>query len=260
MVEADEKLGGAAIQHREVEGHESTLFRSYFKTVKYLQGGAESGFNHVEPSVDEPHLYKIKGTDKSMSLTQVKLSKSSLNDGDSFLLFANNEKVWVWHGRSANPDEKARTNSLGENMCSRGTVVTLEPGQDEDEAFWTYLGSGSIGPAAGDDDTVVEFTPLLFKLSDEPAAQVAKGEPVKFGFGKAHAKIPKSTLSSSDVFLLDAGWEIFVWIGGDAALKEKVSAVAWADAYCHGDSRTADLPLSLVKAGYEPSDFSAHFF
>jgi gelsolin len=262
MVEADEKIGGAAVQHRETEGHESQLFTSYFgKNLKYLSGGADSGFTHVEPTVDEPHLYMVKGTDKSMSLTQVPLNKSSLNDGDSFVLFANNEKVWVWHGSAANPDEKARANTLGENMCSRGTVVTLEHGtNDDDEAFWTYLGtSGTIGAAAGGDETVQEFTPLLFKLGNEPAEQVAKGEPVKFGFGKSHSKIDKSALSSSDVFLLDAGWEIFVWIGPDAALKEKTSAVAWADKYCLGDSRTADLPLSLVKAGYEPSDFSAHF-
>lgn len=261
MVEADEKIGGAAIQHRETQGHESPLFTSYFGTLKYLSGGAASGFTHVEPTVDEPHLYRIKGTEKAMALTQVPVAKSSLNDGDSFLLFANNEKVWVWHGSAANPDEKARANSLGENMCTRGTVVTLDPEHgDTDEAFWAYLGtSGEIGPEQDDDDTVDEFTPLLFKLSPEPAEQVAQGEPVKFGFGRTQSKIDKSMLSSSDVFLLDAGWEIFVWIGPQAALKEKTSAVAWADAYCMGDSRTADLPLSLVKAGYEPSDFSAYF-
>jgi gelsolin len=263
MVEADEKIGGAAVQHREVEGHESKLFTSYFNsTLKYLAGGADSGFHHVEPSVDEPHLYQIKGTEKCMSLTQVKLSKSSLNDGDSFLLFANNEKVWVWHGRAANPDEKARANALGENMCSRGTVVTLDPenGDDNDEAFWGYLGDGTIGAAVDDDETVLEFTPLLFKLGNEPAQQVAAGEPVKMGFGKVHPKIAKSALTSDDIFLLDAGWEMFVWIGPNAALKEKTSAVAWADQYCLGDSRTADLPMALVKAGYEPTDFSAHFF
>ena len=259
MVEADEKLGGAAIQHREVQGHESELFQSYFGNLTYLQGGTESGFNHVEPSVDEPHMYRVKGTEKGMSLAQVPLSKSSLNQGDSFILFANNSSVWVWHGSSANPDEKSRANTVAENMCSRGTVVTLEDGESDD-AFWGYLGDGDIAEGDDADEQIKEFTPLLLKLSGGGAEQVAKGEPVKVGFGKATPKIAKSLLDPSDVFLLDSGWEMFLWIGSSADRSEKVSAISWADAYCKKDPRTADLPLSLVKAGYEPSSFSGHFY
>lgn len=260
MVECDEKLGGAAIQHREVQGSESGLFQGYFGNLTYLQGGAESGFNHVEASVDEPHLYRVKGTEKGMSLQQVALSKSSLNQGDSFILFANNSSVWVWHGTGANPDEKSRANTVAENMCSRGTVATLESGEsDEDEAFWNYLGDGDISDADEGDEEVAEFTPLLFKLSPDGQEKVAEGEPVKVGFGKPTPKIPKSTLESTDIFLLDSGWEMFVWIGSEADRSEKVSAIAWADGYCKQDPRTADLPLSLVKSGYEPSAFSAFF-
>lgn len=74
MVEADDFLGGAAVQHRETEGHESPLFQSYFDyNLEYWQGGIESGFRHVEPTVDTPSLYRVKGTEKGLSLTQVAL-------------------------------------------------------------------------------------------------------------------------------------------------------------------------------------------
>ena len=33
-VELDDSLGGAAVQHREVQDHETTLFQSYFKKGK----------------------------------------------------------------------------------------------------------------------------------------------------------------------------------------------------------------------------------
>jgi gelsolin len=262
MVEADERLGGAAIQHREVQGHESAKFASYFNNaIQILQGGCESGFRHVEPTVDQPHLYRIKGTEKAMELIQMDVSKSSLNAGDSFLLFANKSKVWVWHGAEANPDEKARANRLGESMCTQGTVVTLEQDvHDDDDAFWKYLGTdGSIGPADhAKDEEITEFAPLLFRI-DDPSEPVAKGEPVRTGFRQVSPKLPKSVLSSSDVYLLDGGWELFVWIGSDADRSEKVGALSKADAYCQQNPRTSDLPLTLVKAGYESSDFNFYF-
>lgn len=290
MVEADDFLGGAAIQHREIQSHESSvrknskveqqrnpnhssfshnvlfyqLFQTYFSNLTYLEGGVESGFNHVEPTPEEPHLYRIKGTEKGLSLTQVPISKSSLNKGDSFILMQNKATVWLWNGESANPDEKAKANAVAESMCTEGTVTTLDQGHgdEEDEAFWTILGDGEIQEADDKDEEIEEFAPLLFKLCDDPEEepiQVAKGEKVKFGFGRPTAKLPKDSLSESDVFLIDAGWEVFVWIGKDADRSEKLSAMAKADAYCKTDPRTADLPLTIVKSGWEPSSFNQFF-
>jgi len=97
-VECDDKLNGAPVQHREVQGKESPMFKTYFESLTYLDGGVETGFHHVEPTEHTPHLYRIKGTDKKLSLTQMELSKSSLNGGDSFILFAGPDKVWLWNG------------------------------------------------------------------------------------------------------------------------------------------------------------------
>lgn len=264
MVEADDFLGGAAVQHRETEGHESPLFQSYFDyNLEYWQGGIESGFRHVEPTVDTPSLYRVKGTEKGLSLTQVALKKSSLNEGDSFILVANNANVWVWHGSSANPDEKFRAGSLGEKMCTRGTVVTMEHGHGDDEvtAFWAYLGEGEIAPADPHDADVVNFAPVLYRLSDDPNVgpqQVGKaGSQVKFG--RPNPPIPRSLLNQNDTFLLDGGWEIFLWIGKDSTTSEKLAAMATADNYCKGDPRTADLPLTIIKSGQESSAFNMFF-
>ena len=74
MVELDNKLGGIAVQHREVQEHESKMFLDYFNgRLTYLDGGIESGFRHVEPSKDDPHLFQIKGHIKAGTIRMTQL-------------------------------------------------------------------------------------------------------------------------------------------------------------------------------------------
>lgn len=270
MVEADEIVGGAAVQHREVQGHESALFTSYFKHVTYLKGGVASGFHHVEATVEEPHLYRIKGTRKGMSLAQVDVAKKSLCEGDSYILYAGDKKVWLWIGKDSNPEERNKASSLAESMCDEGSVIVLdqESGGDNDEEFWKYLGTdGHIKTLEEEeeegegDETVLEFTPTLYRLAKgEEAAPVASGEPVKIGFGRATPRIPKSALVTTDVFLLDAGWEVFVWVGPQASRDERLEAMEQAQAYTKANGRTLHLPLTFVKEGYEPQNFKDFFY
>jgi hypothetical protein len=135
----------------------------------------------------------------------------------------------------------------------------MEQGDDDDSDFWAYLGEGDIAEDGEDDDVAEEFAPLLFKLpADGDAEQVGKGEMVKIGFSSG-PKLSKDLLDESDVMLLDAGWEIFLWFGKDADRSEKLGAFTKSDKYCQSDLRTIDLPLSIVKSGYEPNDFNSFF-
>lgn len=61
-VELDMALGGRAVQHRELQGHESDKFLSYFKPcIIPLEGGVVSGFREVEKEKFETRLYVCKG-------------------------------------------------------------------------------------------------------------------------------------------------------------------------------------------------------
>ena len=99
MVEADDFLDGVPIQHRQVEGKESSKFKGYFDSLQYLEGGVATGFNHVEPTVEKPILYRVKSSGKKMTLSQMAMSKSSLNEGDSFILYGGKANVWCWNGK-----------------------------------------------------------------------------------------------------------------------------------------------------------------
>jgi Gelsolin repeat len=153
---------------------------------------------------------------------------------------------------------------LAEKICTEGTVVTLDQGAGDDSAtdFWAYLGGdGEIAEEDDDDVHVDEFAPLLFKLPGDPedeAEQIAKGEKVSIGFTTS-VKLSRDLLDESDVFLLDSGWEVFLWIGSKSDKSEKLGALGRADTYLNDDVRTSNLPLSIVKSGYEPSEFNAYF-
>jgi hypothetical protein len=77
-----------------------------------MEGGTETGFN-IEPTEDTPHLYRVW---YAHVVTQVDLSVlfgrrclySHCQQGQQVAL----------NGKSANPDEKAKANSMAENMCT----------------------------------------------------------------------------------------------------------------------------------------------
>mmetsp|Transcript_23815 Transcript_23815/g.36201 ORF Transcript_23815/g.36201 Transcript_23815/m.36201 type:complete len:375 (-) Transcript_23815:117-1241(-) len=264
MVEADDFLGGIPVQHREVQGHESSKFKSYFDHLEYLDGGIESGFKHVEPTPENPFLFRVKGTKKKMTLTQVPLKKSSLNEGDSFILCAGKAKVWCWNGVSAKPLEKANSNTWAENMCTLGTATVLQQGDGDEEYtdFWEYLGNdGEIGPDLQDDEEVTEFSPLLFRVdgdASKPLDQVASGTPIQ-KTSKVVSCLKKGDLDTADVFLLDAGWDIYIWIGKGSDHSEKLAAMGAADRYAKMEPRALNIPVTIVKEGSETDIFNSYF-
>ena len=72
-MELDEHLGGSPIQHREVQGQESSRFQGYFKKgVRYLSGGAKTGLSHyVEDK--SPKIFHVK----AMIIYRMAKSKSA---------------------------------------------------------------------------------------------------------------------------------------------------------------------------------------
>ena len=99
MVEADDYLGGAAVQHRQVEGREAGEFLECFDDFEYLEGGIDSGFNRVEPTKEKPMFFKYKPRGKNKGeLVQIPMAASSMDSQSGFILYADKATVWVWHG------------------------------------------------------------------------------------------------------------------------------------------------------------------
>ncbi|VDK59979.1 unnamed protein product [Cylicostephanus goldi] len=160
-VQIDQALGGFPVQHREVQNHESSLFLSYFPNgIRYIMGGYDSGYHHVEGLFDnfKPRLYHCKGK-RNVRCTEVEFKKQSLNLGDVFLLDLGKD-IYVWMPPKSGRLERIKGMARAKNIAfdernGASSVHVLDSDWDTDEDFWSHFGGPSTVKsvaAAQDDD------------------------------------------------------------------------------------------------------------
>ena len=247
-VELDDLLDDGPVQHRETQGDESALFQSYFKHIQYMEGGIASGFRHVKPEEYVPRLFQVKRTVKTVRASQVPVAAKSLNDGDVFVLDAG-LKIYVFIGTSANAFEKMKGAALAHNLIAarQGKSKLVN---DLDDEFWKLLNGSpkDVQPAVPDDvredpsKQVLSAEKLvLYQLSDESG---------KMTFSKiTEGKVTQSMLKSQDVFIVDANYEVFVWIGKGASKAEKSQAMKYAVDYLKHAGKPDTTPITRIMEG-----------
>jgi len=246
-VELDTFLDDVPVQHREVEGFESPEFLNLFPQGIYiLDGGIESGFFHVVPENYQRRLLKVKGVFRHCHCRQVPLSLESLNDGDVFIL-DEGHRIFQFQGANSGPFEKLKGNEVVNRIkSSRGhhvrEVIVLDNDSPttDDERFWEAMGGrGHIVPNDEFDQLERRRTDVkLFRLSDATGSltctHVADGRHIDMGMFVA-----------DDVFLLDKGYIIYVWIGRGASRNEKRKAMSYATKYIHDNHGGLPLPITV---------------
>merc|ERR1712054_278224 len=90
-------------------------FHRLFSKLSYLSGGVDTGFHHCEPEAYISKLLIVKKVGSNMRIHQMPLARSSLNDGDCFILDAGLQ-IYTWFGSSSSPFEKNKCNMVAENM------------------------------------------------------------------------------------------------------------------------------------------------
>jgi len=255
-VELDDALGGRATQSREVQGHESPEWKGLFKSAQYLQGGAKSGFNHVDRSFHETRLFQLKGA-KQVGATQVALKASAMNSGDVFVLEAK-DIIYTWHGKESNIHERAAGLDFARKLRDEDQeLATIEPVDegDEPDGFWKLLGGkGRVGPPTPDTGASAIKVPEIYRVTDSTGS--IKVSKVDAGPGPL---LSRSVLDPLDVFIVDAGAEIYVWVGDDASPAERKSGMDIASSYVDQQQRPSFARVKRVVDGGEPPAFKAKF-
>jgi len=248
-VELDEFFHGEPTQSREVQGYESRQFRRLFPRVKYLQGGVDSGFHHVGGVGYQAKLLRVRREGKDETTTrEVPLSREQLNQGDVFILDAG-AKLYVWEGDQCSSFEKYEANVVAEGIEAKRDGHA-EATHNIDDKFWELL--GGEGPIKGADaaldriPTHVFGEGILYRLSnttgDLQLEEVARGD------------LKKDMLKTEDVFMVDTGIEIYLWVGKGADKNESGNALRTSMKFLRLNDRPLHTPIHMYKEGTEPAN------
>jgi len=190
-----------------------------------------------------------------------------MNSGDVFILDCE-EGVYQWNGSGSNVAEKSKAAEFCQHLRGeRGNVAfeTLDEADakcdDKAHPFcknlpgeWKLGGitMGEInikdGAKGGDDEAVKAFTPALYRLRDGSAiAKVGTNKP------------PINKLLPGGVFLLDTGFQLFLWVGKEAPRNEKTSAFLYTQGYLKKYKRPPVLPITRYGEGQESAAFKDLF-
>ena len=251
----DERFGGSATQHREIQYHESEKFRKLFDPfggIRYMDGGVDSGFKTVS-NERQTVLYQIKGS-KNPVLQQVPAKGSSLNQGDVFILHKTG-KFFLWIGKKANRMEKLKgvhVLDLLKAKDSKSKIERLEDGDTTPE-FWEALGGEVPIPSEteGGDDKEFELSMVkeIVAIEDESFVKIADGINFK----------PTCLKDSNLIYIIRTGKFLLIWIGKNVKKELKSKAISFGEKYLISNNLPDWVPISTMNENAPNHEYDIAF-
>lgn len=241
IVELDAHLNDKATLVYEPQDFESKLFLSYFPVLNKMQGGIESGFKKVPKGQYKPRLLHVRGEGKNVQSTEVPLSYKSLNRGDVFVLDLG-EKIFNWRGSKSSSFEKfhgaALIKQLSEERGGHVEAVDIEETDDNENSkeFYSKLADGNQNDIKDEKKMYSDNTKFCVKIMKRISD--ANGN-----ISMTDVVYDKKNLDSNDVFLVDRGDFIFIWIGNGASKQEKRMGFAFGQKYIKEYNRPSRIPM-----------------
>ncbi|KAJ9141342.1 hypothetical protein P3X46_031884 [Hevea brasiliensis] len=255
-VELDAALGGRAVQYREVQGHETEKFLSYFKPCIIPQeGGVASGFKHAEAEEHQTRLFVCKGK-HVVHVKEVPFARSSLSHDDIFILDTKS-KIFQFNGSNSSIQERAKAlevvqyikDTYHDGKCE---VAAIEDGKlmaDADTGeFWGFFGGFAPLPrkTTTDEDKIADSPTKLFWV------EKGQAEPVDTD------SLTRELLDTYKCYILDCGLEVFVWMGRNTSLDERKVASGAAEELVRGADRPKSHIIRVIE-GFETVMFRSKF-
>ena len=262
-VQLSDRFSKPSRHHLELMNEETQLFMSRFPDgIKYLHGGAESGFKHYTPEVHVPTLFQVKGK-RYPRCFQMEMKTSSLNEGDVFVLDLDTE-IQIWTGKEANKYERVAAMNFANGIKNRerkGKPTlhhTRDVGGEIEQRFWASLeGSQSdVQPP----------------MPDEEESNASEEERMKYRFwqisddsGKivvseiTERPLTQKMLMTDQSYILETYDKIHVWQGKNASINEKRSSMTIASKYKKEWNKPKGTPITRIPQGTEDAMFRSYF-
>ncbi|XP_062124110.1 gelsolin isoform X1 [Drosophila sulfurigaster albostrigata] len=227
------------------QGHEPRHFYKIFK------GKLVASYTALPISAQ---LFRIRGTVESdIHASEVPADSSSLASGDAFALASTKtHKVFIWNGLGASQFEKDAAKERFSHYWPDSEVEIIEEGAEPEE-FWDELSGEGQYDRSLEDRSAPLLEPRLFHCRLSPRGRV-KVEEV--------AQYQQEDLDTDDVMLLDAGDEIYVWVGSGATQEENAKIFDMVKRYIEVEptERTMDtVTIVRISQGLEPRSFKRMF-
>lgn len=259
IIELDDMLGGAPVQHREIQGAETGAFMTLFDgSIDILSGGVESGFQTAaDATANRPKRlfhFRSSGGIKSTKMYQCEVDANNLNEDDVFIV-DNDRQLYIFQGTTSSPGERmlaaSTANRIASNRAS-GCKIDVVDSVNAPTDFWKLLG-GKITVKAKPDPAKLEGkTKSLHRITDTNGGGNLVFSTVVEDAGE---KISRSALKSEDAFVLDTGAEVLVWVGSGASGQERMNAMGMAQKYLASKGRPQNTPITRVLEGAEGAFF-----
>ncbi|XP_013914018.1 PREDICTED: adseverin [Thamnophis sirtalis] len=262
-VQLDDYLGGKPVQHREIQGYESTQFVGYFKGgIKYKAGGIASGFKHVITNdLSAQRLLHIKGR-RVVRATEVPLSWQSFNKGDCFIVDLGTH-IYQWCGSTCNKYERLKATQVAVGIRDnerngRAQLIVVDEGSEPRELLKVLGPKQNLQEGNDNDDEAADITnrrnAKLYMVSD------ASGS-MKITLVAEENPFSRAMLLSEECFILDYGAarQIFVWKGKNANPDERRAAMKSAEEFVQQMNYPLNTQIQILPEGGETPIFKQFF-
>ncbi|XP_053946203.1 gelsolin [Anastrepha ludens] len=233
-----------AILVRTTQNHEPRHFLKMFK------GKLVTSYTAIPIN---PQLYRIRGTEASdVHANEVTADSSSLASRDVFaLLTMDAHKVYIWIGLGASKFEKDMAIERFSNYWPDAVVEVIEEGAEPDD-FSELLHGEGIYDRSMSDVTKPLLEPRLFHC--RLVGKRLEAEEI--------TRFEQADLDPNDVMLLDAGDEIYMWVGSGATAEDNGMMLEVVEKYIKAEptERTIDtVTVIRIVQGNEPRAFTRMF-
>ncbi|CRK99352.1 CLUMA_CG012656, isoform A, partial [Clunio marinus] len=240
-------------QIRVNEGMEPPHFLQLMKGKMIVLNGSDSKANNRKFS--STYILKVIGNSSYTSKAVQVTNKTSHSPTDCYIIKSDSGAVWVWCGHSSTGD----TREMAKNISGILGEPNLIMEGAENEEFYESVGDKCLSQMKTLQH-LLEIT--LCNTWDKSRVNLYLVSLVQ---SQIHLEqifaFNQMDLTPENIYLLDAGSIIYVWLGNlvDSGQKQTSWIVALHLISIHPIPRNVTVPIAVIKQSYEPITFTGFF-